>query len=119
MSRSWHISRRTFLRGSGAALGLPILDAMGPIVGRASAQAPASATTAKEIQPPVRMACMYFPNGVWEKTWFPKEPGPRLRDAVRARTARAAPRRNCSSFPASTRSTATAATGTTRRRPTS
>jgi len=75
VSRSWHISRRTFLRGSGAALGLPILDAMGPIVGRASAQAPATAAAAKGVQAPVRMACMYFPNGVWEKTWHPKEAG--------------------------------------------
>jgi len=75
VSRSWHISRRTFLHGSGAALALPILDAMGPVIGRASAEAPAPTTAAKGVQPPVRMACMYFPNGVWEKTWFPKDSG--------------------------------------------
>jgi hypothetical protein len=74
VSRSWLLSRRTFLRGSGAALGLPILDAMGPVVGRASAEAAAGATPGA-VRPPVRMACMYFPNGVWEKTWHPKEPG--------------------------------------------
>jgi hypothetical protein len=27
------------------------------------------------VQAPVRMACLYFPNGVWEKTWFPREDG--------------------------------------------
>src|SRR5689334_2410527 len=57
------ISRRTFLRGSGVALGLPLLDAM-PAFAKATAG-----------QPPVRMCCMYFPNGVWEKDWVPQQTG--------------------------------------------
>jgi hypothetical protein len=58
------ISRRTMLRGMGAALALPALDAMVP--------AKAAASVAK---PPVRMACLYFPNGVWQKQWIPEETG--------------------------------------------
>ncbi|MBX3177334.1 MAG: DUF1552 domain-containing protein [Candidatus Hydrogenedentes bacterium] len=47
----------------GAALALPALDIMAPA--RASAAA----------KPPVRMACIYFPNGVWEKAWIPEASG--------------------------------------------
>jgi len=60
----WRISRRTMLRGMGASLALPLLDAMMP--------AKAAAATAKA---PVRMACMYFPNGVWQEGWIPKTTG--------------------------------------------
>lgn len=68
MSRkSWHISRRTMLRGMGAALALPLLDAMAPTSARAAAKAAA--------RPPKRMACIYFPNGVWQDAWIPKEAG--------------------------------------------
>lgn len=62
--KNHRISRRTMLRGMGAALALPALDLMMP--------ARAAATTAK---PPVRMACIYFPNGVWQDNWIPKEAG--------------------------------------------
>jgi len=50
------ISRRTFLRGSGAALALPWLDSMA-----AGAQSKA----------PVRMACLFMPNGVNPTAWTP------------------------------------------------
>src|SRR5882672_908883 len=70
------IPRRTFLRGAGGAvLGLPLLEAMGKILPSASPKAAASMEAAPEVQAPVRMACLYFPNGVWEKTWFPENPG--------------------------------------------
>ena len=59
MSRT--ISRRTLLQGAGAALGLPLLEAMG---------APFQA------QPkPVRMAFLYMANGVHPNAWTPKEVG--------------------------------------------
>jgi hypothetical protein len=61
--RNKRISRRTMLRGIGAALALPTLDAMIP------------ATASAAAKPPVRMACLYFPNGVWQKNWIPKETG--------------------------------------------
>ena len=57
------MSRRTFLRGAGVAVGLPLLDAMAP------------AWAAGGGTPPVRMCCMYFPNGVWEKDWVPQQTG--------------------------------------------
>lgn len=74
MEKSWMIPRRTFLKGAGVMLGLPVLHAMGKVAG-ASPEAAASATVTKSVQAPVRMACIYFPNGVWEKEWFPKEAG--------------------------------------------
>ncbi|MCC6234811.1 MAG: DUF1552 domain-containing protein [Verrucomicrobiales bacterium] len=69
------LPRRTFLRGAGVLLGVPLLEAMGPLSAQASPTARASTQTAKSVQAPVRMACIYFPNGVWEKTWFPEQEG--------------------------------------------
>lgn len=72
--RNWRIPRRTFLKGAGAALALPLLEAMGKPLAGAS---PTAAAAAKRgaVQAPVRMAALYFPNGVWEKDWFPREAG--------------------------------------------
>lgn len=64
--KKWQISRRTMLRGMGAAIALPLLDAMVP--SRAYA-------AKKAAKAPVRMACMYFPNGAWMDTWIPKATG--------------------------------------------
>ena len=50
MKKSWHLDRRTFLRGSGIALTLPWLESMS-----LAADAQDSA---------VRMASVYFPFGV-------------------------------------------------------
>lgn len=75
MTTTPRIARRTFLRGAGVALGLPVLNAMGRLLPQASAEAAASARLNPSVQAPVRMACLYFPNGVWEKTWFPAEDG--------------------------------------------
>ncbi|HXB74273.1 MAG TPA: DUF1552 domain-containing protein [Candidatus Acidoferrales bacterium] len=58
-----HLRRRTFLRGIGAAIGLPFLDAMRP----ALAFAP--------TKPACRMAFLYFPNGVQPDSWTPKTEG--------------------------------------------
>ena len=71
----WRIPRRTFLRGAGVTLGLPILEAMGRVLPEASPAASASASASRTVRPPVRMACIYFPNGVWEKSWFPTTAG--------------------------------------------
>jgi len=73
--KNWMIPRRTFLRGVGATLGLPLLDAMGRLVPAASPEAVASSAPSAQVQAPVRMACIYFPNGVWEKNWFPEKEG--------------------------------------------
>lgn len=75
MSSKWRIPRRTFLKGAGVTLGLPILEAMGEALPGSSPSAAASQNEAKTIQAPTRMACLYFPNGVWEKNWFPEKDG--------------------------------------------
>ena len=68
--KSWEISRRTMLRGMGAAMALPLLDAMAPSVARAATKTATGAGKA-----PTRMACMYFPNGVWQEAWIPEATG--------------------------------------------
>src|SRR5262245_46996197 len=65
--KSKPLSRRTFLRGAGVALSLPLLEAMLP----ARAGAPARAAA----EPPVRAAYLYFPNGAWMEEWVPKKTG--------------------------------------------
>ena len=75
MDKSWRIPRRTFLKGAGATLSLPILEAMGKVLPSAAPDAVAAGQVASTVQAPVRMANIYFPNGVWEKEWFPTEAG--------------------------------------------
>jgi hypothetical protein len=58
-----NIDRRTLLRGAGLSLGLPLLDAMLPSARSAFAAAQADA--------PVRMACIFFPNGAIMPDWKP------------------------------------------------
>ena len=58
-----HLSRRTLLRGIGAAVALPALDAMTPALA-----SPAAKTAAKS---PLRLAFTYIPNGVTMKEWKP------------------------------------------------
>jgi len=67
-SRPRRISRRTVLRGTGAAIALPLLDIMG---------APVSAKTGNP-QPETtknnnRIAYLYFPNGVAKGSWEPEK----------------------------------------------
>jgi hypothetical protein len=58
--------RRTFLRGAGVALALPVLQSLLP---RAVTAAPQAA------RPPVRLGCLFFPNGVWLPDWTPQQTG--------------------------------------------
>jgi hypothetical protein len=60
-----HISRRTFLRGVGAAIALPFLDAM----------TPAFASVGRASKSPVRLVFAYVPNGVIMNEWTPKSVG--------------------------------------------
>ncbi len=62
------LSRRTFLRGLGVTMALPMFDAMAP--GAAASAARASTQTA-----PVRAAFMYVPNGVNIMKWTPTGEG--------------------------------------------
>ena len=59
------LSRRTILRGAGAALALPFLDAMSPI--RLRAQGPA--------RPTHRFQTIYVPNGMAMEYWTPQGVG--------------------------------------------
>ena len=68
--KSSELARRTFLRGCGAAMALPLLEIMQPSLARAAAATGASA------KPPVRTAFFYIPNGVVQSAWHPKETGP-------------------------------------------
>ena len=61
-----HLSRRTLLKGVGASLGLPLLDAMIP-AGTALAQTAAA--------PPPRLGFVYFPHGALQDEWQPKKIG--------------------------------------------
>src|SRR5450432_2475880 len=61
------ISRRTLLRGAGAALSLPWLETM--------SRAVAAAGQPKLTEPPLRMAFMFMPNGVRPDYWTPAGDG--------------------------------------------
>jgi hypothetical protein len=61
-----HLARRTFLRGIGAAISLPVLDAMTPAF---------AATTRLASNSPRRMAFVYVPNGIIMKDWTPDAVG--------------------------------------------
>jgi len=59
------LPRRTFLKGVGTVIALPVLEAM----------MPASASAAAK-KPPLRMLFMSVPNGVHMQAWRPGEEGP-------------------------------------------
>ncbi|HEY9463931.1 MAG TPA: hypothetical protein VIR54_12625, partial [Vicinamibacterales bacterium] len=61
-----HLSRRTFLRGMGVTMALPLLDSMIP------AQTPLRLTAAT---PRNRFACIYVPHGATMDKWTPATEG--------------------------------------------
>ena len=62
------LHRRSFLRGMGATLALPFLDAMVPAM--------AATTTAKSAaQAATRLGFVYVPNGIIPKAWLPTKTG--------------------------------------------
>jgi hypothetical protein len=66
MKKPLKISRRTVLRGLGACVALPLLEAMGP----------QSAARAAEGRAPLRTAFVYVPNGKHMADWTPASIGP-------------------------------------------
>jgi hypothetical protein len=58
-----HLDRRTVLKGIGAAIALPMLDAMMPAMAASTATAPA------------RVSFVYVPNGIVMDNWTPKTTG--------------------------------------------
>ncbi|MEA3213278.1 MAG: hypothetical protein QOE70_6335 [Chthoniobacter sp.] len=67
MNPSIVLHRRTFLRGLGAAIALPLLDAMLPV------RALAAAAGTKKA--PLRMAFLFVPNGAHMPDWTPAAEG--------------------------------------------
>ena len=61
-----HLSRRTLLRGAGAAIALPLLDSMVPAL---------SALAATGTKPARRLGFVYVPNGVIQDQWVPSAVG--------------------------------------------
>ena len=53
------LDRRTFLRGAGATIALPLLDAMVPALGAAPSA-------------PMRLGFVYVPNGMWPPNFHPE-----------------------------------------------
>jgi hypothetical protein len=61
-----HLSRRTLLRGAGAAISLPLLDAMVPA---------ATAQSLTAAAPKLRFGTVYVPNGIFPADWHPDQVG--------------------------------------------
>ena len=76
-----HLSRRTFLRGAGGTIALPLLESMIPAQGRAAAAVPKT-----------RLAFVFFPHGVTMDKWIPAGIGDGLRVHADPPAARALPR---------------------------
>jgi hypothetical protein len=70
MKRTWQIPRRTFLKGLGTVVALPVLEAMLPPAKLLSAEATESGRMF-----PRRMAFVYIPNGANMDDWTPKAAG--------------------------------------------
>jgi hypothetical protein len=64
MAKTHLLSRRTFLRGTGVALALPMLDAMRPL-----------ATAAGNVDVPRRMVCVETNMGILPQFFFPEKAG--------------------------------------------
>src|SRR5687768_7044034 len=64
MSNKWHISRRRMLKGLGASIALPFLQAMVP-----------PGMSSYNMKRPVRFSCIYMPNGVNKDHWTPAQFG--------------------------------------------
>ena len=77
-----HLSRRTFLRGAGVAVGLPLLDAMVPSL-------TALAQTAAAPKP--RLGFLYLPHGAIMEHWTPATEGAELRADADPQAAGAVP----------------------------
>ena len=80
-SKTRRISRRTVLRGLGAAIALPYLEVMGGEThggkthgGKALGGKTLAATRKKSD--PSRLACFYIPGGISRYGWFPEDTGP-------------------------------------------
>ncbi len=82
-----YLARRTFLRGAGTAIAIPMLDAMVPAM-----------TTGTSSKAPVRMAFVYVPNGIVLEDWRPAIAWKRLCFHANSQAARAVSQRDHGAF---------------------
>src|SRR5687767_8874246 len=78
MSLRRPLSRRTMLRGLGATMALPLLDAMVPATRGAMAlagEAASAAGAAGAAGSPLRTAMFFLPNGMCMGDWTPTKEG--------------------------------------------
>ena len=61
-----HLSRRTFLKGTGVSLALPLLESMVPA---------GTALAATSAAPKTRLGCIYIPHGATMDKWTPAATG--------------------------------------------
>jgi hypothetical protein len=61
-----HLSRRTFLKGTGVSLALPLLESMVPA---------GTALAATAAAPKTRLGCIYIPHGATMDKWTPRGEG--------------------------------------------
>src|SRR5215207_702466 len=69
MNKNWQLPRRTFLKGLGTAIALPVFESMVPGISAMAKAAEASGAA------PKRMAFVYIPNGANMNDWTPKTVG--------------------------------------------
>src|SRR5882724_5312246 len=65
ITKNWRLPRRTFLKGLGTVMALPLLEAMTPAATLANAAVGGAKTT------PKRLAFIYVPNGANMADWTP------------------------------------------------
>ena len=65
MAKKWEISRRRMLKGVGASIALPFLEAM----------VPSNILSGSSLATPKRVAFMFAPNGVCPGKWAPEQTG--------------------------------------------
>lgn len=73
MNQSWNLPRRTFLKGLGTSIALPLLEAMASplkLLAAGAGGAPAAVPGR-----PLRMAFLYVPNGANMEDWTPQAEG--------------------------------------------
>ncbi len=76
--RHLSVSRRTFLRGLGACIALPLLESsLSPVLKAATlaAPGPAGPLGVTSTGAPLRMAFIHFPNGAHQENWWPTGQG--------------------------------------------
>ena len=76
MSTRNPISRRTMLRGLGAGVALPMLEAMVPGAASRAFASSGAATSVAAGASPLRMAMFFLPNGMSMEDWTPSKEGP-------------------------------------------